>query len=100
MATEPPLPDFAAFRAYVVNELYGSAAASKIVTWADRMEEWAKAAVDDVAQGLARVEQLQKQVADYEEELQMMHNYEDVALLAADVKRGIRDLEELMEVVK
>lgn len=99
MATEPPLPDFTAFRAYVTKALYGSEAAPKVLEWSRKMEEWAKAAVADLGQSLARIEQLQKENADYIEELALMHNYENVALMAADVKRGIRDLEELMEVV-
>jgi hypothetical protein len=95
MPDPPSLPNFQAFRAYVVKELYGSAALPKVLDWATKMEEWAKARIEEAK----RIEQLERQVSDFEEALSQMNNYEEVALLAADVKRGIRDLDELMEVV-
>lgn len=107
MPTPPPLPNFAAFRGYVVKELYGSTAIPKILDWSEKMEEWAKTAVGQVGSNLKQIEQLEqevdqlkKQVSSFEEELMLLHSYENVARLASDVKRGIRDLDELMEEVE
>src|SRR3954465_12969015 len=100
--SKPNLPDFKSFRAYVVKELYGHASIPKILGWADKMEQWAKnrateieGAVERIKQLEQQVDQLNKQVSSFEEELTQMQDYANVAQLASDVKRGIRDLDEL-----
>jgi uncharacterized coiled-coil protein SlyX len=94
------LPDFNAFRGYVVKELYGSTGVAKIVRWSDQMEKWAKDRAEEIKQAKARIKQLEAQVSDFEEVIAKMNDYEDVAQMASDVKRGIRDLDELWELVE
>jgi TolA-binding protein len=97
---EPKLPAFDGFRRYVAKELYGSEHAAKILRWAEQMQEWAEARLEDHKQAKARIDQLQAQISTLDEEIAHMNNYEDVATMAADVRRGIRTLDELWEILE